>query len=528
MQETIGLQVERLLQFAYQKQMLETEDIVPCRNKLMDILSIDQPYELSEAGNIEDQQKETTQETAFDIMEPILDYCVDQGIINDSIVDRDLMDARLMGELMPRASETIRTFRDLYKQSPARATDYFYALSRNANYIQVERIKKNLYWKTATPYGNLEITINLSKPEKDPKDIAKVKSMPQTNYPKCLICKENAGFAGHANHPARQNLRLIPVNLGAEADNWYFQYSPYLYYNEHCIVLSPHHIPMKLTRDTFIRLFSFVEQFPDYFIGSNADLPIVGGSILTHDHYQGGRHTFPMEEAESEVYYTNRDFDTINISLVKWPMSVIRLSNKQPGANADQLITLSYSLLQSWQKYSDPQAGIYAYSQDTPHNTVTPIARINRNGCFEIDLVLRNNRTSEEHPYGIFHPHENLHHIKKENIGLIEVMGLAVLPARLKEDIMHIKRILTGENAVNRNELKHEEHPLHAHASWIDELVEDYGTQNTQNEARKILHEGVGHRFALVLEDAAVFKNTDEGKQQFNNFMLSCSMNLKG
>jgi len=464
----IRYEIERLLTFGQGHKLIETEDTIPVRNALLDLFRIEEPYE---------DEVVYEAETATEVLEQMLDFAAETGLIEeDTLSQRDAFSARIMGLLMPRQSEIVRDFYTRYKRDPKEATDAFYALSRASNYIQVDRVAKNAYWTGETDFGTLEISINLSKPEKDPRDIAAAKHAPTTRYPKCLLCKENAGFAGTHSHPARQNHRIIPLTLNNE--DWYFQYSPYVYYNEHCIVLDAIHQPMQISEETFRRLLDFVAQFPHYFIGSNADLPIVGGSILNHDHFQGGRHVFPMEKAKSHRYYTHSQFPGVKIATVKWPLSVIRIA----GPEKEALIRLANHIFESWKTYSDPAAEIHARTGETPHNTVTPIARMNQDGWFEMDLVLRNNRTSEEHPLGIFHPHAHLHHIKKENIGLIEVMGLAILPARLQVEFDEL-----GDNIV----------------------------------ARLILQDKITAVFAEVLENAGVFKWDEVGKQQFDTCMCA-------
>lgn len=507
-------EVERLLKFALKQKMIEKFDVIPSRNALMDLLRINQPYE----GEVDDENLTN----AVEILDNILDYAYEIGLLSDNTVTyRDLLDSKIMGLLMPRQSEVINNFKDTVKEfGIVKATDDFYSLSKASNYIRMDRIEKNLYWLAPTEYGQLEITINLSKPEKDPKEIAAAKARPQSNYPKCLLCLENVGYAGHINHPARQNHRVLPLELAGES--WYFQYSPYVYYNEHCILFHEKHVPMKISKKTFERLFDFVEQFPHYFIGSNADLPIVGGSILTHEHFQGGRHVFPMEEAPIIYKYINNNYPAVKAGIVKWPMSVIRLS----GVNKKELIELSMYILEEWREYSDDGAEILAFSKNgkekIPHNTITPIVRRNNAGEYEIDLVLRNNRTSDEYPDGIFHPHRELHHIKKENIGLIEVMGLAVLPARLSNELKSIERILTGKNKFNMEEINCE-NDLYKHLSWIQELVNKYGSSNEEQDAENILRKEVGNKFLKVLLNAGVYKNDAEGREAFNRFMESLS-----
>lgn len=504
-------EVERLLSFAAGSGMVEDLDVIVARNELLELLQLSEPY----CGEVPEENTLSP----VPVLENILDYAYEKGIIEENtITNRDLLDARIMGVLMPRQSEIAKDFYRTYKTEGARrATDKFYALSQASNYIRMDRIAKNLYWEAPTEFGALEITVNLSKPEKDPKEIAASKLKPQSSYPKCLLCVENIGFPGHINHPARQNHRVIPVKL--QEEQWYLQYSPYVYYNEHCILFYEKHKPMKISDMTFRRLFSFVEQFPHYFIGSNADLPIVGGSILSHEHFQGGRHVFPMETAQVETSFKNESYPGVKGAVVSWPMSVIRLSSK----NKEELIKLSIEILKLWREYSDAEACIFAYTEiqkeKVPHNTITPISRINNNGEFEIDLVLRNNKTSQEHPLGIFHPHEELHHIKKENIGLIEVMGLAVLPARLNEELKEIEPILQGDLArLAKAELEPED-TLNKHADWIKSLIEKYGSNCTAEKSKEVIKKEVGIKFLQVLMDAAVFKRNDQGKAAFERFM---------
>jgi len=507
---SIAYEIERLLSFALNKKMLAPLDVVPARNALLDLLRVKEPY-----ARTDDEVIDVNEETAGDILANLLDYCAAEGLLEaDNMTCRDLMDARIMGLLMPRASEVATHFSALESVSPMLATNYFYKLSCDSNYIQVDRIKKNLYWETATAFGDLEITVNLSKPEKDSREIALMKSAPQTNYPQCVLCKENAGFAGHLNHPARQNLRLISLELDGE--DWFMQYSPYVYYNEHCIVLLGAHIPMLVNEKTIRRLFDFVERFPHYFLGSNAGLPIVGGSILTHDHYQGGRHVFPMEKAKREAEYVHQDFPGCTAALIKWPMAAVRLA----GADKAMLTKFAVHVMTAWGKHTDEAAGVFAFTDGVPHNAVTPIARKNEAGDFEIDIVLRNNLTSEEHPLGIYHPHAELHHIKKENIGLIEVMGLAVLPGRLETELKAIQVILTNDKKFDPAPIAaDEENPLHKHLPWIERLVKAHGTRMKADKAEKLIRDEVGHIFELVLRDAGVYKYTPEGRAQLAHFM---------
>jgi len=503
METDISYEIERLLRFALNRKLIEEKDLIYARNALLDLLKISEPYNCLFDKDMEIKNIDTPSS----ILDPILDHCAKNGIIEkNTTTNRDLMDARIMGLLMARPSEVSKEFHRLYALNKKSATDYFYDLSKSSNYIQLDRIRKNLKWETPTDFGALEITINLSKPEKDPSEIIKSRFLPESGYPKCLLCKENEGFSGNIKHPARQNLRLIELNLNDE--NWYMQYSPYVYYNEHCIVLSRDHVPMKTTENTFKRLIDFIDYLPHYFIGSNADIPIVGGSILSHDHYQGGRHIFPMEKAFSYAKYSHKDYEYINIELVKWPMSTIRISSK----DKEKLIFLAIYITDSWKKYSDEKVDIIAYTNNTPHNAVTPIARINKLRLYELDIVLRNNRTTEEFPTGLFHPHENLHHIKKENIGLIEVMGLGILPGRLDKDFKDIIKILMGE-------VEFDSFDLGKYTNWTKDLLNKYGNRNSNEKAFDILKKETGLIFLKVLEDAGVFKFTIKGKEHFNKFM---------
>jgi UDPglucose--hexose-1-phosphate uridylyltransferase len=506
-----ALAIERLLQFALQNRLIAPLDVYASRNALLDLFSIAEPYE----GDVPEERLDSPAA----LLEELLDYAAETGLLPDNtLTHRDLLDARIMGLLMPRESEVANRFWQTAKQrSVEEATADFYKLSIDSHYIQMDRIRKNQYWLAPTEYGDLEITVNLSKPEKDPKEIALLKTAPSSNYPKCLLCIENVGYSGRLNHPARQNLRVIPLELNGE--QWFFQYSPYVYYNEHCIVFHKEHVPMKTTADTFNRLLDFVDQFPHYFIGSNADLPIVGGSILNHDHFQGGRHVFPMEKAPVEASFSHPDYPNVEAGIVKWPMSVIRIS----GHNKQTLLKLASVILDEWKQYSDPDADIFAFTEQDgsriPHNTITPIARSNAKGEYELDLVLRNNRTSAEHPDGIFHPHRELHHIKKENIGLIEVMGLAVLPGRLKTELEEIAKILTGELAVTAAVKEDSSHMLHKHLPWIESLISKYGSGLTADAAASAIRDEVGRKFLDVLKDAGVYKPTAQGQQAFIKFL---------
>ncbi len=510
-------EIERLLLFAQRNKLVEGLDTIIARNALLDLFNIREPYE----GEVPSEYLQSPAE----ILNNLSEYAAAYGLIqDDTSLSRDLFSTRVMGHLVPGQSVIINRFTKTYTEKGAReATDEFYLLSQVSGYIQMDKIARNLYWNTATEYGNLEITINLSKPEKDPKEIAALKSMPQSAYPKCLLCLENIGFAGHINHPARQNHRVIPVTLGGE--QWYFQYSPYVYYNEHCILFYKEHVPMKISEKTFERLMDFIDRFPHYFIGSNADLPIVGGSILNHEHYQGGRYILPMEKAPIETYFENKKYGDVTAGIVRWPVSVIRLSSM----NKEKLIELSMEIFHRWSEYSDPKSGILASTEyeggKTPHNTVTPIARKNSKGEFEIDIVLRNNRTDQEHPDGIFHPHRELHHIKKENIGLIEVMGLAILPGRLDNELKEIAMVLAGNQDIFKKAKGDIEHPLYKHIYWIGELLGKYGNRCSIDEARDILRREVGSKFLQVLMDAGVYKKTREGSKSFHKFMHFAGFN---
>lgn len=494
--------------------LISAEDKQYTINRLLELFGLDELDD--EAVKAYENQPQMTQETAEDVLEDILtqmmDYAHEQGILKeDSIVYRDLFDTKIMSVLVPRPSEVIRRFQDLYKDDARKATDYFYKLSCDTNYIRRYRIKKDLKWIADTEFGELDITINLSKPEKDPKAIAAAKLAKQSGYPKCLLCKENEGYAGRVNHPARQNHRIIPVTINNS--DWYFQYSPYVYYNEHCIVFNSLHTPMKIERAAFGKLLDFVEQFPHYFVGSNADLPIVGGSILSHDHFQGGRYEFAMAKAPVEQEISFAGFEDVSAGIVKWPMSVIRIASEQK----ERLVELADKILLKWRGYTDEDAFIFAETDGEPHNTITPIAR-KRDGKYELDLVLRNNITTDEHPLGVYHPHANLHHIKKENIGLIEVMGLAVLPARLKDEMTQLKKAILDGADIRADEV------LEKHADWVDEFRAKYDKNGTQIDASNIdgiVNTEIGLVFQQVLEDAGVYKCTEEGRKAFVKFIAA-------
>lgn len=485
--------VQQLVQQALATQLMEREDEVYSRNQVLALLQLDEFKDAEIEGEIQ---------KIPDLLEQIVDYAVEQGIIEDILDVKDIFSSKIMDCFISRPSSVNNQFYEKYQQSPEQATEYFYDLSKNSNYIQMKRIRQNIEFKAATEFGELDITINLSKPEKDPKSIELEKLAKKSSYPKCLLCVENEGYAGRIGHPARSNHRMIRMNLTNE--NWYLQYSPYVYYNEHCIVLSESHTDMKISPMTFKRLLAFVEQFPHYFLGSNADIPIVGGSILSHEHYQGGNYQFAMAKAGADWTFTMNSFPNVECSIVKWPMSVIRLRSRE----ASLLVDSGAHIFEKWKTYSDDKLDILAWTGETPHNTVTPIAR--RNGdLFELDLVLRNNRTSNEHPLGIFHPHSDVHHIKKENIGLIEVMGLAVLPARLKGELEEVEKFLLGKtNAV-----------ADYHTDWANKLKARYGAIANESNVEMLVREEVGKKFLRVLEDAGVFKRNEEGLTGFSRFV---------
>lgn len=471
------------------------------------IYTTNQLLSLFKEDNYEEPVGEYLNTQLEDVLRNLLDEAVKRGLIEDTITDRDLFDTKIMNCLMPRPSQVQDKFWSLYKKSPEEATDYFYKLSQDSDYIRRYRIVKDKKWKVDSDYGKIDITINLSKPEKDPKAIAAAKNAKASSYPKCALCMENEGYAGRANHPARDNHRIIPIKVNN--NKWGFQYSPYVYYNEHCIVFNGEHTPMKIDRSAFIKLFDFVKQFPHYFLGSNADLPIVGGSILSHDHFQGGHYTFAMEEAPIEKPITIKGFEDVEAGIVKWPLSVIRIRNK----DEQRLVDLAEYILNKWRGYTDEEAFIFAETDGEPHNTITPIAR-KKNGIFELDLTLRNNITTEEHPLGVYHPHSQWHHIKKENIGLIEVMGLAVLPSRLKEELELIEEyILEGKDIRSCEKIE-------KHADWVEEFVKEYDDINKDN-VTDIIQNEVGKVFVHVLEDAGVYKCTEEGREAFMRFINS-------
>lgn len=460
--------------------------------------------ELFHEDNYEDIECTSDNRDLEEILKDLLDEAVKRGIIEDSITYRDLFDTKIMNCLMPRPSQIQKEFQEKYNISPEEATSYYYKLSQDSDYIRRYRIKKDRKWTVETKYGTLDITINLSKPEKDPKAIAAAKNAKNNAYPKCQLCMENEGYAGRADHPARENHRIIPITINDS--DWGFQYSPYVYYNEHCIVFNGEHTPMKIERNTFVKLFDFIKLFPHYFLGSNADLPIVGGSILSHDHFQGGHYTFAMAKAPVIRSFTVKGYEDVTAGIVKWPLSVIRLQ----CADESRIIDLADHILRTWRGYTDPDAFIFAETDRQPHNTITPIAR-KRGDLYELDLTLRNNITTEEHPLGVYHPHAALHHIKKENIGLIEVMGLAVLPARLKSELELLKEYILEGKDIRSND------SIEKHADWVDEFLPNYPEINASN-VEEILQQEVGKVFCQVLEDAGVYKCTPEGMEAFERF----------
>lgn len=492
---TIFEAVKSLINYALDNKLIQKEDEIWATNRIIEALGMD---------SYEDAQAKSTD--LEEILSTILDYAVENNLCEDGVVSRDLFDTKIMGLITPRPSEVIKKFNALYSTSKKDATDYYYKLSQDTDYIRRYRIKNDIKWITQTEYGDIDITINLSKPEKDPKAIAAALKMKSSSYPKCLLCKENEGYAGRINHPARQNHRIIPMNL-ANSD-FYMQYSPYVYYNEHCIVFNAEHIPMKIDKGAFQKLLAFVEKFPHYFVGSNADLPIVGGSILTHEHFQGGNYSFAMAKAPIETEVSFNGFEDITAGIVKWPMSVIRLI----GTDADRIVELSDKILNAWRGYTDEASFIYAETNNEPHNTITPIARM-RDGKFEMDLVLRNNITTEECPLGFYHPHPEYHHIKKENIGLIEVMGLAVLPSRLKDEISILADAMVNGKDILANET------IAKHKEWADMIMAKYDI--TAENCVDILKKEIGIIFAAILEQCGVYSRDEEGKAGFIRFIES-------
>ena len=487
--------IKKLVTYGIETGLISEEERIYSTNLILDVLKLDDYEEPEE--NYKDVELQS-------VLKELLDFAVEKGLIEDSVVYRDLFDTRLMNCLMPRPSQVIKTFKEKYAVSPKEATDYYYKLSQDSDYIRRYRVCRDMKWVTKTEYGDIDITINLSKPEKDPKAIAAAKLAKQSGYPKCQLCRENEGYAGRTNHPARENHRIIPITING--GQWGFQYSPYVYYNEHCIVFNGQHIPMKVERATFVKLFDFIKLFPHYFIGSNADLPIVGGSILSHDHFQGGNYEFAMAKAPVEREFTVKGYEDVKAGIVKWPLSVIRLS----CADEKRIIDLADHILKAWRGYTDEAAYVFAETDGEPHNTITPIAR-KRGDMYELDLALRNNITTPECPLGLYHPHNELHHIKKENIGLIEVMGLAVLPSRLKEEMEILSDYIVNGKDIRSNG------KIEKHADWVDEFRPKYDVINADN-VDAIIKEEIGIVFKKVLEDAGVFKRDAEGQAAFDRF----------
>ena len=494
-------EIDKLISYGLKHQLLEAEDRVFTRNRILHLFGEDEYVATQEMS----KDAESKDEDLEGILAGLLDIAVERGLCEDSITFRDLFDTEIMNLLLPRPSEVSKTFWKKYEESPEKATEYYYDLSRASDYIRTYRVKKDLRWKVESEYGKIDISINLSKPEKDPKAIAAAGKAKASGYPKCLLCVENEGYSGRVDHPGRANHRIIPLTVNGTS--WGLQYSPYVYYNEHCILLNQQHVPMKIEKDTCRKLLDFVRQFPHYIMGSNADLPIVGGSILSHDHYQGGHYTFPMAEAPIETEIVIPGYEDVEAGIIRWPLSVIRIRSKE----ISRLVDLADHILSCWRPYSDPSVEVLAETAGVPHNTITPIARC-RNGIYELDLTLRNNRTTEERPLGLFHPGPEYHHIKKENIGLIEVMGLAILPARLKQEIFVELReaLLTGGDL-------HATPTLESHAAWALRLRSTYGSFD-EKTIDSILMQEVGNVFVGVLEDAGVFKRDLQGKEAFLRF----------
>ena len=488
--------ISELVSYGLQQKLVHTDDKTYVINQLLELF-----------GKAEFQWVDVEPRPLHEILDDMNDYAAANGLLEeDTITYRDLFDTKVMGLLTPPPSVIRSAFKVAYAEDPKKATDFYYAFSKATNYIRTDRVAKDQKWVTDSEYGPIDITINLSKPEKDPRDIAKAATAQKSEYPKCLLCQENEGYAGHFSHPARQNHRLVPIQLAGQ--DYYLQYSPYVYYNEHCIVFNAAHVPMKIDKNVFIKLLDFVKQFPHYTVGSNADLPIVGGSILSHDHFQGGSYTFAMAKAPCDYMFELTNYSDVTAGVIKWPMSVIRLQSK----NADSIAAASSEILDKWRAYTDEEAFIYAETEGVPHNTITPIARMNGD-LYEMDLVLRNNITTEESPWGVYHPAEKYHHIKKENIGLIEVMGLAVLPARLKKEMdVLAQAILEGKDLRTMDETA-------KHADWVEEWKDNY--EITSDNVKGILQDEVGKVFAKVLECAGVYKRDEQGELAFKRFLAA-------
>ena len=499
--------ISELISYGIKTELLDPAEEIYTRNLLLDLFK---ENEYVEPENIREDAK------LHEILDALLEIAVEKGLTGKSVTEKDLFDTRIMNCLTPRPKEVIRQFEQYYRESPQKATDWYYGFSQDTNYIRRDRAKKNLSWKVDSKYGEIDITVNLAKPEKDPAEIAAAGKAKPSGYPACLLCRENEGYAGHLGHPARQTHRIIPIDIAGE--EWGLQYSPYGYYHEHCIVFSSVHRPMKIDAACFRKLLDFVDRFPHYFVGSNADLPIVGGSILSHEHFQGGRYTFAMEKAPIAIPYKIAGFEDVESGIVCWPLSVFRIRSAEP----ERLIELADRILKAWREYSDETEAVFAYTDGEPHNTITPIARI-RDGLFELDLTLRNNLVTDERPYGLYHPAEQYHHIKKENIGLIEVMGLAVLPARLKMEMNQLRElILSGKDQGLSDEkicdLARGQDALEKHADWLMEVLNAHPEISAEN-VEEILRQEIGHVFVHVLEDAGVYKWTQNGHKGFLRFL---------
>ncbi len=494
----INESIKKLVSYALDCGLIEEEDVNFTVNRILEVMQMDEYTE---------PEGDCQWENLEEILASFLDAAIEKGLIEDDITSRDLFDTKIMATLVPRPSEVISNFDALYEVSPEMATDYYYKLSCDTDYIRRYRVVKDMKWVTSTEYGEIDITVNLSKPEKDPKAIAAARNAKQSSYPKCLLCPENEGYAGRVNHPARQNHRIIPVEIDGEG--WGFQYSPYVYYNEHCIVFNSKHTPMKIDEKAFKKLFDFVKLFPHYFVGSNADLPIVGGSILAHEHFQGGNYEFAMAKAPMEKTFAFDGYEDIQAGIVKWPMSVIRLR----GEDTEKIVSLAGKILEKWRGYTDEEAFIFAETEGTPHNTITPIAR-KKEGKFELDLVLRNNIMTDEHPDGVYHPHKELHNIKKENIGLIEVMGLAVLPSRLKNELAKVEKFLAEGKDISADA------EIAKHAEWAESFKNNYTF--TEENVQDIVKAEVGKVFTKCLEHAGVYKRDEKGMEAFERFIDYC------
>ncbi len=494
----IYYEIERLIHFSLVKELIEKEDEIFTRNNIYSMFNL--------AGEYNNIVIKENPNTVTEILENMTVYAIQNKMINDTNTERDLFITKIMGIVTPKPSYVINKFKTLYNIDKKQGTEYFYNLSRDCNYVMVDRVNKNIEWDKETKYGKYKITINVSKPEKTPEEIKKAKLIKGTGYPECLLCKENVGFQGSLSHPARQNLRTIPIKLNEEL--WQMQYSPYVYYNEHCIIFKEEHSPMKISRDTFIRLLDFVEILPHYFIGSNADLPIVGGSILSHDHFQGGNYELPMAKAKSKIKFISKDYENVTLSILDWGMSVIRIS----GTNKKSIVDIANNIYEKWKLYSVENIDIISHTNEIEHNTVNPIARVNKKGELELDIVLRNNRTSKEYPEGIFHTHKEHHHIKQENIGLIEVMGLAILPKRLIKEFEEIKKYLSGT-------IEEEFDKESVHYEWVQYLLKKYGINNDEKKLKKIFEEEIGEKFSKCLLDCGVFKDNEVGTVEFIKFV---------